>query len=81
MSARVEESLAHFVRSFGETGATRTQFVDLLVELGVAMKREHAFTYVNDLVKLGRLDAPDRAHAALLDLPTRTTFPIPSKEN
>lgn len=81
VSSRVEESLAHFVRAFGETGATRTQFVDLLVELGVA-KKSTAFTYVNDLVKTGRLDtARQGTRGTYLTLPTRTTFPIQNKES
>lgn len=76
LQARVEEALAHFVRAFGETGASRAQFVDLLVDAGTA-KKSTAQNYVGDLIKSGRLIATaNGARGTRLDLaPQLTTFP------
>lgn len=76
LQARVEESLAHFVRAFGETGSTRAQFVDLLVDAGTA-KKSTAQNYVGDLIKSGRLVATAHgARGTRLELaPQLTTFP------
>lgn len=75
-ASRAEESLAQFTRAFGATGATRAQFVDLLVELGVA-KKSTAQNYVGDLISSGRLAAkPHGARGTWLELaPQLTTFP------
>lgn len=76
LAARVEESLAHFVRAFGETGATRAQFVELLVDSGTA-KKSTAQNYVGDLINSGRLIATAQGtRGTRLELaPDRTTFP------
>ncbi|KQR86512.1 AAA family ATPase [Microbacterium sp. Leaf179] len=75
-AARVEESLAHFARAFSETGATRTQFVDALVEWGVG-GRSTVYSYVNELVKTGRLLVTGTASRTRLTLPAeRTTFDL-----
>lgn len=78
-AARVEESLAHFVRAFSETGSTVTAFVDLLVEAGTA-KKTAAHEYVNELVKTGRLVKTTAGRGSRLELaPERATFPAPTK--
>lgn len=75
-AARVEEALAHFVRAFSETGATRSQFVDALVEWGVG-SRSTVYGYVNELIKAGRLLVTGSASRSRLVLaPARATFPI-----
>lgn len=76
LAARVEESLAHFVRAFGETGATRAQFVELLVDSGTA-KKSTAQNYIGDLINSGRLIATAQGtRGTRLELaPDRTTFP------
>ncbi|MGW9627636.1 AAA family ATPase [Microbacterium sp. NPDC055521] len=77
-AARVEESLAHFVRAFSETGSTVTQFVDLLVEAGTA-KKTAAHEYVNELVKTGRLKKITAGRGSRLELaPERATFALPN---
>lgn len=73
-AARVEEALAHFVRAFSETGATRSQFVDALVEWGVG-GRSTVYSYVNELIKAGRLLVTGSASRSRLVLaPERVTF-------
>lgn len=76
-SARVEEALAHFVRAFGVTGSTRVQFVDLLVEAGMA-KKSTAQTYVGDLIAAGRIHAVAQGTRGtwLTLAPERTTFAL-----
>lgn len=80
-AARVEEALAHFDRAYGKTGVTRSEFVKNLVEWGVAGSNSTAQNYVGDLISSGRLEAKTASRSTFLTLPTRTTFPIPSKEN
>lgn len=78
-AARVEEALAHFVRAFGETGSTVTQFVDVLVDAGMA-KKTAAHEYANELIRAGRLVRTSVGRGSRLELaPERTTFPTPTK--
>lgn len=76
VASRVEDALATFVRAFGETGATRAQFVDALVESGLARKST-VQNYVGDLISSGRLNATrSGTRGTFLTLPpTLTTFP------
>lgn len=76
-AARIEEALAHFVRAFSETGATRSQFVDALVEWGVG-SRSTVYGYVNDLIKTRRLVVTGSASRARLELARElVTFDLP----
>lgn len=76
-AARIEESLAHFIRLFSETGATRPQFSDALVELEVG-GRSTVYSYVNELVKSKQLIVTGSASRQRLDLPKSpaATFPV-----
>lgn len=75
-AARVEEALAHFVRAFGPTGATRPEFRDALMEW-MEVSKPTALRYIADLVAARRLNHEERGRSSFLTLAhAPTTFPL-----
>ncbi|WZH35471.1 MAG: AAA family ATPase [Microbacterium enclense] len=80
-AARIEEALAHFRRAYGDDGVTRTEFVNDLVEWGVAGGRSTAQTYVGDLISSRRLSSSIKGRSTWLSMPRQIkTYPITTEE-
>jgi hypothetical protein len=80
-AGRSEEALELFAKAFGETGATRSQAKEHLMEL-MGVQRSAADNYIGDLLSRGRLRAQTRASgSAFLTLaPPLTSFENTDKE-